>query len=89
MRKSKSLISSGKKQTVSNNDVSILSEHVCEQGLAVIIFQNTRKTLTIILAKKIVIVNLYILYKSLRIDDVYKLCTNFYILIFRMVNNMS
>lgn len=69
--------------------MSVLSGHVCKNGLAVRIFQNKRKTLTIILAKKIVIVNLYILYKSLRIDDVYKLCTNFYILIFRMVNNMS
>ena len=46
------MLSPGKKQTVSNNDVSVLSEHVCEQGLALIIFQNTRKTLTIILAKK-------------------------------------
>ena len=83
------MLSPGKTQTVSNNHVSVLSGRVCKKGLAVRIFQNTRKTLTMILAKKIVIVNLYILYKSLRIDDVYKLCTNFYIVTFRMVNNMS
>ena len=60
-------------QTVSNNHVSVLSGHVCKKGLAVRIFQNKRKTLTIILAKKIVIVNLYIyctkvVYKFLHFD---------------------